>query len=55
MLQPNQTAVVQMGKDGGDGAAFTRLQAGQFGSPSARLKVLKQKLIHAVVSLIDFQ
>ena len=55
MLQPNQTAVVQMGKDSGNGAASAVFQPGQFGSPGARLKVLKQDLIHPVVGRIDFQ
>jgi hypothetical protein len=44
-----------MGKDGGDGAASALLQPRQFGSPGARLKVLEQNLIHAVVGRIDFQ
>ncbi len=44
-----------MGKDGGDGAASALLQPRQFGSPGARLDVLEQNLIHAVVGRIDFQ
>jgi hypothetical protein len=55
ILQPNQTAVVQMGKNGGDGTASALLPPGQFGSPGARLKVLDQDLIHSVVGSIDFQ
>ena len=55
MLQPNQSAVVQMGKDGGDRAASALLPPGQFGSPSAWLKVLEQDLVHAVAGRIDFQ
>ena len=44
-----------MGKDGGDGAAAALFQPRQFGSPGARLKVLEQNLIHAVIGRIDFQ
>ena len=55
MLQPHQTAVVQMGKDGGDGTPSMPFQPGRLGSPGARLKALKQELIHAAVGCIDFQ
>jgi hypothetical protein len=43
-----------MGKDGGDGAAFVPVQAGRVGSPSARIKVLEEKLFHSVVGRVRF-
>jgi len=55
MFQPNQAAVMQMGKDGGNGAAFAPVQAGQLGSPGARLEVLKENLIHAVAGRVGFE
>jgi hypothetical protein len=45
---------MQMGKDGGNGAAFAPLQSGSAGSPSPRLKVLEQKLVHTVVGRVRF-
>jgi hypothetical protein len=44
-----------VGKDGGNGAAFAPVQAGQLGSPGARLEVLKENLIHAVAGRVGFQ
>jgi hypothetical protein len=55
MFQPNQAVVMQMGKDGGNGAACAPVQAGQFGSPSAWLEVPKENLIHAVAGRVGFQ
>jgi hypothetical protein len=54
-LQPDKAVVVHMRRDGGDGTAFAPVQAGQLGSPGARLEVLKENLIHAVAGRVGFE
>jgi len=55
MLQPNQTAVVQVGKDGGDGAALAALLPQEFGTPRGRREMLEEDLVHSVIGRVCFE
>src|SRR5438270_10683820 len=52
--EPPKTAVVQMRKDGGDGAALPFLTR-KLRAPRTRIKMGKQKLVHGVVNRVALQ
>lgn len=59
VFEPPETAVVQVGEDGGDGApvaaSFVGIPPRRRGAPRARIKMHEQKLIHRVVYGIGFE
>lgn len=52
VFQPDQAAVMQVGKDGCDGAA---LASERSGTPCVGIKVLEEKLVHRIIGSVDFE
>ena len=54
MFDPHQAAVVQVGKDGGEGAAASLL-SGRLRTPGAPVEMREQELVHGIVDGVDFK
>jgi hypothetical protein len=55
ILDPDETIVVKMRENGGDGAAAAALGFGQLRAPSSRVEIREKELVHRVIDRVGFQ